>query len=775
MLPNKRALQPLPFYNKLCLGPFPAKMTSCRRGTVFGVMKDNAGPLPKTWNGAVKVYGLENRVEEEPIFQLEESEEEEDYEDMLGIIEDPVMVFSYPHILQQLAEAGYEAKSIDFQNPAFQVKVFLSFVHKQTTGGDLGRGRGNLVQTMKRTELELRLLVRDNFARFIECKDIIDKSYLELRAHEENELVVGVKQLDIMYCEGLDRIKGCFTPLIDRKYEKVKVEGILQVLRRYKFIFVIPGKLQELKRLGKLDQAVVLYKRSRDMMASLDVPIFTQVWRQIEIIKDEIVGMCSAKLEDPYCRWREHEKMLELLKELKGDDTSRVRYFSHILQWLKQMLQHYFKEGNLLYTQSIPPDVPSSDFHGQLASSLIHICKRLSEVVEIYFPAGYHQMEVIIARKVLEVQQISLLQRSMMGLIDVYVQVVNTLLLGNKEGYYPLPSDTMRYIQGKVVTIMKGCCSKLMEEGVPGEAISAIQQLVAIVSKRQMISMVEVCLLSCSTMYTYPADDISALLQHFGRMLHQVIDEMQTILAEEDLLQIAGNAVEDAVRRMMDSIYQLSRSDVFPLLTLIDGCQTLQHTMLGSIAEKCTQYHIPFHIPPLASLMNELISILTLRYVRTKSANLIRLGADAVLAWTKGTPPMKDDISLPTLEALTQIVALQAELDESQVNTHWVLERCVELYVVSLRMHSDKTVRKGRTVELFYIRTILHRFLSPYAIKVLERMGGKPMKEMQESSYDDLFSARALLFSSLRSNPMPVPPRKLLSMEAFRMQQVGGI
>ncbi|ONM30218.1 Exocyst complex component SEC5A [Zea mays] len=93
-----------------------------------------------------------------------------------------------------------------YSSPNFDPKVFLSWVHKDTSAADLEAGALTLKTDLKGRTQQKKQLVKENFDYFVSCKTTIDDIESKLRQIEEDP-------------EGATiRCYGCCSPLLHVNY-----------------------------------------------------------------------------------------------------------------------------------------------------------------------------------------------------------------------------------------------------------------------------------------------------------------------------------------------------------------------------------------------------------------------------------------------------------------------------------------------------------------------------------------------------------------------------
>ncbi|KAL5668605.1 hypothetical protein ACJX0J_020826, partial [Zea mays] len=103
---------------------------------------------------------------------------------------------SYP-ISKEMSQ-GLEPNMRDkviYSSPNFDPKVFLSWVHKDTSAADLEASALTLKTDLKGRTQQKKLLVKENFDCFVSCKTTIDDIESKLRQIEEDPEGAGTAHL----------------------------------------------------------------------------------------------------------------------------------------------------------------------------------------------------------------------------------------------------------------------------------------------------------------------------------------------------------------------------------------------------------------------------------------------------------------------------------------------------------------------------------------------------------------------------------------------------
>ncbi|OLY81074.1 Exocyst complex component SEC5A [Smittium mucronatum] len=152
----------------------------------------------------------------------------------------------------------------------FSATDFLLAIHKDASYSDLIHGAKALRLAMSHRSEALKVLVKNNFGRFVEAKNKIDLLYDEMKTHSfGQDQEYGTKKFQDAIKKCTDNAEKIYNPIISRRNKADKIRSTLSVVGRYKFFFNLPHSLIELTRLNKFDSAVREYKKGKILLRQL--------------------------------------------------------------------------------------------------------------------------------------------------------------------------------------------------------------------------------------------------------------------------------------------------------------------------------------------------------------------------------------------------------------------------------------------------------------------------------------------------------------------------
>jgi hypothetical protein len=212
---------------------------------------------PTTWDDVADTIEVEEKQVDD-ILVLGHSEAGNQNESL--IVDDMRDKFRDPLGVLRVPPRGIK-KIPNVEEEGFDPAHLLSLVHGQTKYEDLVAGAKRLTRKLSSQEEDIKQLVRDNFDRFISCKDVIDNLYSLITENEASTSETGTGKMEETYAEIIRRAKNVYGPLLSRKTEAERIRQALSVLSRFAFLFALPSKIAANIKAGEYDKAVQHYKK----------------------------------------------------------------------------------------------------------------------------------------------------------------------------------------------------------------------------------------------------------------------------------------------------------------------------------------------------------------------------------------------------------------------------------------------------------------------------------------------------------------------------------
>ena len=259
---------------------------------------------------------------------------------------------------------------INISSKMFDAKSFLNTVHPNATYPELSQGAAYLKKTMAQRSEALRLLVDQNFDRFVTVKATNDNVFREMSESVGSPFGAGpdegVKALRALVAGASAQANDVFRPVLENYIKSSKLRNTLGVFQRSHFFFNLPGSLHENVEAGNYEAALRDYLKGKYLLEnrpgqilpiqneSNEPPtesqlsqqrrIFARVWDAVDEIMYDMQGKLVDILREAHRSVEEQEKCFEVLLCL-DPSTDPVAIFlesqhAHILSLLRSTNEH---------------------------------------------------------------------------------------------------------------------------------------------------------------------------------------------------------------------------------------------------------------------------------------------------------------------------------------------------------------------------------------------------------------------------------------------------
>ena len=182
--------------------------------------------------------------------------------------------------------------TLDPTDEKFDAVMYLVKIHQNTSIEELLTGKARLEQKVTSRQRQLEFLVKDNFSRFMVCKDAVDDVHLTISSQKLNNSARVMDQASASFGDLLQRSKDVFGPLLERQQEIDRIKSVLGILKRSQPIFNLPRRMRDNIAAGEYSKVVLNYKKVKSIVATAShASKFHEKFNRIFLLLESGIGL----------------------------------------------------------------------------------------------------------------------------------------------------------------------------------------------------------------------------------------------------------------------------------------------------------------------------------------------------------------------------------------------------------------------------------------------------------------------------------------------------
>ncbi|GMH42432.1 hypothetical protein BSKO_10351 [Bryopsis sp. KO-2023] len=227
---------------------------------------------------------------------------------------------------------------------AFSPEHYLATVHENTALKDLDEGMRTLETGLSKRTGQLKQLVKENFERFISCKNTIDDVYVRLHKNEADKRGVNTHSLRASITQVQEDAQRAFAPMVERNQKVQQIKSVIGVIKRFQSAFGLPARIRQLAESEDYPQVVSEYKRAKAMMAESEVSTWNRLFAEVEKGVSEVCANVIEGLENPDLEPEVVEEFVTVVLQLQSEGLPSAHGIQPIELWLASLEHHVHDE-----------------------------------------------------------------------------------------------------------------------------------------------------------------------------------------------------------------------------------------------------------------------------------------------------------------------------------------------------------------------------------------------------------------------------------------------